>query len=118
MASYSFEIRSLDKKTGLDKTWFLHITDEFSGFSVAVIIHCKSAEVVGMHWILKIGPPERLRVDNRREFNNDTLRDLCEDYGIRLCPTPPYSLWSNGICERHKAVVNVRGILCGGGLSE
>ena len=99
----------LHQFSGLDKTWFLHIIDEFSRFSVAVIIHCKSAEVVvGMlkiHWILKFGPPERLRVDNGREFNNDLLRDLCEGYGIRLCPTPPYSPWSNGVCERHNAIL-------------
>ena len=70
----------LHQFSGLDKTWFLHIIDEFSRFRVAVIIHCKSAEVVvGMlkiHWILKFGPPERLRVDNSREFNNDLLRPL------------------------------------------
>ena len=44
-------------------------------------------------------------MDNGREFNNSELRDLCAKHGVRVLPTPPYSPWSNGLCERHNGVI-------------
>ena len=90
-------------------TWFLHMIDEFSRFSVAVIITDKKAETiiqgVVRFWFLKFGPPRKIHVDNGGEFNNDSFRKLCDQHGIRLLPSPAYSPWSNGTCERHNGII-------------
>ena len=80
--------------------WFLHIIDEFSRLSEAVIINSKSSENIisslVKYWILRFGPPRGIHVDNGREFNNGELRNLCQRHGIRIFPTTPYSPGATG----------------------
>ena len=91
------------------KLWIFHMIDEFSRFSAAVLITDKSAETIVKAitkiWILRFGPPDKIRSDNGKEFSNQIMLSLSEQYGIRLCPTSPYSPWSNGVCERHNAII-------------
>ena len=93
-----------------EKLWFLHIIDEFSRLSDAVINNSKSSENIisslVKYWILRFGPPRGIHVDNGREFKNGELRNLCQRHGIRIFPTTPYSPWSNGLCERHNGVIS------------
>ena len=39
--------------------------------------------------------------DNGGESDSNEFRDLCENFNITVKTTPVYSLWSNGLCEKH-----------------
>ena len=63
-------------------------------------------------WILGwgIGPgmPEKFIYDNGGEFNNSEVLDLAEKYGLSLHNvTASHSPFSNGLCEKNHAVVDV-----------
>jgi hypothetical protein len=89
--------------------WFLHIIDEFSRLSNACIVYNKEPETfIEMfikHWVSVYGAPKRLVSDNGGEFNNQLVRDMCENFGIEVITTPTYSPWSNGTCERHNLIL-------------
>ena len=51
------------------------------------------------------GTPQSLISDNGGEFNNELLRDVAELLDTRVAATAGYSPWSNGIVERHNAVI-------------
>ena len=44
--------------------------------------------------------------DNGREFDNEQFRDMAHNMNIIVRPTAAQSPWSNGICERHNAILN------------
>ena len=102
----AMDLHQVDFKENI---WFLHMIDEYSRFSVATIIYNKKAEtifqLVVSLWFYRFGPPDKIHVDNGGEFNNDLLRSLCEQFGVRLLPSPAYSPWSNGTCERHNGII-------------
>ena len=39
------------------------------------------------------------------EFNNESVRDMCENFDTEVVTTPGYSPWSNGTCERHNLIL-------------
>ena len=39
------------------------------------------------------------------EFNNKHFQDLCESFNIRVMSTAAEAPWSNGLCERHNAIL-------------
>ena len=43
--------------------------------------------------------------DNWGEFNNELLREVCEQFNITIKSTAAEAPWSNGIVERHNTVV-------------
>ncbi len=49
--------------------------------------------------------PKKLLSDNSREFNNELFRDMASLLGMELLSTAAESPWSNGITERHNALV-------------
>ena len=51
------------------------------------------------------GAPSKIFSDNGGEFNNQEMRALGEAFNIRVITTPAESPWSNGVCERRKAVI-------------
>ena len=56
--------------------WFLHIIDEFTRSSNAVIkkfLQC---------WISLFAASQKVISDNRREFDSNEFRDLCENFNI------------------------------------
>ncbi len=44
--------------------------------------------------------PKAIRVDRRKEFLSDQLKDWCEERGIEIQLTAPYSPSQNGVAER------------------
>ena len=50
--------------------------------------------IVGQH-----GAPEIILSDNGKEFSNDTLAYVCDEYGIKQHFTSPYTPKSNGKTE-------------------
>ena len=49
--------------------------------------------------ILEHGSPEFLLFDNGKEFTNDTLANICQEFGIEQHFTSPYTPRSNGKTE-------------------
>ena len=68
--------------------WYLHMINEFSTFSSTCIVYDKKPETfIEMfikHWISFYGAPKRLVSDNGGEFNNESVRDICEIFALKL----------------------------------
>ena len=93
-----------------DKSIILHMIDTATRYSAAVIVQNKKKETIVenviMHWINKFGVPDKILSDNGGEFNNEDMRDMGENLNTTVLTTPAESPWSNGICERHNAVIS------------
>ena len=91
--------------------WFLHLIDHATRYSVSCVIHSKKKEVIVRklfeHWITTFGCAEKFLVDNGGEFCNDEFITFCENMNIRICTTAAESPWSNGLVERHNAVLGL-----------
>ena len=87
----------------------LHIIDHATRFSAAAVVKSKRKEEIVdafiKHWIAIFGAPGKILSDNGGEFNNDLFRELGEQFNIVIMSTPAESPWSNGIVERHNAVL-------------
>lgn len=87
----------------------LHLIDHVSRFSAASLIKSKKPnaiiDAIFKIWISVFGPPKRFLSDNGGEFVNGEFLDMCEAYGIVVLTTAAESPWSNGLCERHNAVL-------------
>ena len=83
--------------------WYLHIIDELTKYSNAVLINKKSISGIAFlkGWVSLFGPPDRVFSDNGGEFISDEFYELCEMFNIKVSTSPAYSPWSNGLCERH-----------------
>ena len=85
----------------------LYMTDVFTRFSQAVIISSNHKETIAnailKHWVSIFGVQSILS-DNGGEFDNSLL-DVAELLGTKVLTTAAYSPWSNGIVERHNAVI-------------
>ena len=90
--------------------WILQIIDVFNRYSVAVSITSKSAATIvekfTRFWVSVFGPPTHaVQTENGREFCNSLMTRLSEMYNMNSFTTAAYSPISNGICERHSAVI-------------
>ena len=89
--------------------YMLHTIDQFTRFSRTIIIKNKTAAIVlkgVLHsWIAIFGSPKSILADNGLEFNNEDFRDLCDQFGIQVYGTAAESPWSNGVNERHNALL-------------
>ena len=78
-------------------------------YSAATIVKSKQKEeivkAICTIWITLFGPPNDILCDNGGEFNNDLLRDLSDQLNVFARTTPGESPWSNGITERHNAIL-------------
>ena len=50
--------------------------------------------------------PKRILSDNGGEFNNEDLREMGEKLNTTITTTAAESPWSNGINERHNAILD------------
>ena len=98
------------------KHYILYAIDSFSRMTRGVIIKNIQPDTIMKAlidiWILGkgLGPgmPDKFYFDNGREFNNPILIDLAEKFGISLHgTTAANSPYSNGVCERNHAVVDM-----------
>ena len=87
----------------------LHLIDHATCYSAATIVKSKQKEEIVKAffkiWITLFGSPNEILSDNGGEFNNDLLRDLSDHLNVFLRTTPGESPWSNGITERHNAIL-------------
>ena len=87
----------------------LHMINYATRYSVASLLKSKRAEeivkVVMQFWIAYFGAPRIFLTDNGREFNNEEFREMAQNFNITVKTTPAQSPWSNGLNERHNAVL-------------
>ena len=87
----------------------LHIIDLSTRYSQATIVDNKRKETIVEAiikcWISIFGVPDRILSDNGGEFNNRDLQDMAENLNTEVTTTAAEAPWSNGICERHNAVI-------------
>ena len=62
------------------------------------------AEAIIKNWIA-IWCPRVILSDNEGEFNNELLREVCEQFNITMKSTAAEAPGSNGIVEQHNAVL-------------
>lgn len=109
LASEFNQIVAMDLITYEQGIWILHLIDLFSRYSVACVRRSKKQEVmidaIMKMWISYFGQPRKFLADNGGEFLNEDYREMCEMFNIEEAKTAAESPWSNGICERHNAVV-------------
>ena len=83
--------------------------DEFTRFSNATIIKSKHSEIIIknflQNWVSLFGTLFEVLSDNGGEFFSQEFIDFCENFNIKVSTTPAESPWSNGICERHNAIL-------------
>ena len=89
--------------------WILHLIDHVSRFSAALFVSSKRPQEIidkiFQMWICHFGPPQKFLSDNGGEFNNREFQSLCESFNITILTTAAEAPWSNGLCERHNAVL-------------
>ena len=102
--SVAMDLHYIDKNL-----WYSHMIDEFSRYSNAVIIKSKQPAVIIQNfiqnWISLFGSPMKIFSDNGGEFSSEELTDFCENFNIKISTSAAESPWSNGICERHNAIL-------------
>ena len=107
--AYSFnEMVSMDLKQ-INNKWVLHCIDYVTRFSAAHPVKDKSPEEIiekfFMIWISIFGPPKKVFSDNGGEFIGDKTIAMCNAFNIEPKFTASESPFSNGICERHNALI-------------
>ena len=102
------ELVCMDLKM-IDNTWVLHCIDYLTRFSAAHVLKNKSAEEIiekfSLIWISVFGPPENILSDNGCEFSNPKMQIFCCSFNITQKFTAAEAPFSNGICERHNALI-------------
>ena len=58
-----------------------------------------------VNWVKWLGPPSKFLWDNGGEFVNHDVVELAEKCNITILTTAAESPWSNGLCERHNALI-------------
>ena len=108
MASKFNELVAMDLKI-CGKCYFLVLVDHATRFCSAIVINNKRPETIikgiFLSWISFFGAPSKFLSDNGGEFNNCEMRELGEQFNIKIMTTSAESPWSNGVCERLNAVL-------------
>ena len=90
-------------------TMILHVIDIATRLSAATVVRSKDPKVIiealVCNWLNVFGAPKKFYTDNRGEFANKELVELLENLGIEFNATAAESSFSNGINERHHAVI-------------
>lgn len=93
----------------VDGTLLLHLIDTATRYSAAVIIKSKHAPVIVdcifRMWIAYFGTPNMFLSDNGGEFVNEEFAEMVDMLNIVTITTAAESPFSNGIVERHNAVI-------------
>ena len=109
LASEINEVVAMDLHQLKPSVYYIHFIDLFSRYSRAAIIYDKLPRTIIAsfisEWICDFGVPQSTLTDNGGEFDNQHFRSMAENYGIRIKTTAAESSWSNGVCERHNAVL-------------
>ena len=91
------------------KRWILHLIDAATRYSAACVINSKRKEVIVSQifriWITYFGAPQKVFSDNGGEFVNQVMTEMNEKLGVETVTTAAESPFSNGIVERHNAIL-------------
>ena len=102
------EVVSMDLKD-IKQHKIFHMIDHATRYSAGSVIKGKSKEIIVdnffKHWVAIFGCPEKILSDNGREFNNGLFREMAELLNVEVMTTAAESPWSNGITERHNALI-------------
>lgn len=95
-----------------EHVYFIHFIDMFTRFSKARRLTRKLPRDIVKAFITTwidsgFGAPNKVIVDNGGEFDNPEYLDIMEQFNIEVCATGAESPWSNGVCERNHAVVDL-----------
>ncbi|GAB1599884.1 hypothetical protein Ahia01_000265900 [Argonauta hians] len=108
LASDFNEVISMDLKF-IESHGILHLIDNATKFSSAAVLKSKRkeeiVEKIFQHWIQIFGSPDTFLSDNGGEFNNNLMRELGELLNTKILTTAAESPCSNGITERHNALL-------------
>ena len=87
----------------------LHLIDIATRLSAATVVCSKDSQhiidALVCTWLNVFGAPKKFFTDNGGEFANKELVELVENLGIEFKATAAESSFSNGINERHHAVI-------------
>ena len=91
------------------QTPIIHICDVATRFSRASVIPSKNKNAVisaiCVLWVSLFGPPQKILSDNGGEFTSHDFREMGEKLNTQILSTAAESPWSNGINERHHALI-------------
>ena len=108
LATQFNELIAMDLKK-IEGVWVLHCLDYLTRFSAGHTISSKDPdEVIGkffLVWVSTFGAPRKVLSDNGGEFKGKKWDSFCETFNVTHKPTAAESPFSNGICERHNALI-------------
>ena len=103
------ETVAMDLKEFRPGVYFQHMIDHATRYSAGSIVRSKHKETIIKsifhEWISKFGCPLKFLSDNGGEYNNEQFRDMCANLNVHVLTTGAESPWSNGLVERHHAVI-------------
>ena len=114
-----FMAKSFNEPVGMDlkqwpsnpPVWFLHLVDHATRYSSSCIIYTKKKDEIVrklfQHQVTIFGVSNKYLVDNGGEFANREFITYCKNMNIQICTTAAESPWSNGLVERHNAVLGM-----------
>ena len=89
--------------------YLLHLIDHATRLSACAPIRDKRPETIIRElfkiWIQIYGFPRKFLSDNGGEFSNEKFRTMCGEVNVNVNTTAAESPWSNGLCERHNAII-------------
>ena len=114
-----FMAKSFNELVGMDlkqwpsnpPVWFLHLVDHATRYSSSCVIYTKKKDEIVrklfQHRVTIFGVSNKYLVDNGGEFANREFITYCENMNFQICTTAAESPWSNGLIERHNAVLGM-----------
>ena len=103
------ETLAMDLKVWKIGVYFLVLVDLATRFCQAIVINNKRPDTVikaiFSKWISVFGAPRQIFSDNGCEFNNEVMKTMSDNFGIKLLCTAAEAPWSNGVCERLNAIL-------------
>ena len=102
----AMDIKCIDRNKNL---YFHHMIDHKTRFSTVKLVKSKDKEVIVesifTQWICLFGRPRKILSDNGGEYINSNVMDMCDKLGVHILTTGAESPWSNGLVERHHALI-------------
>ena len=102
------EVAAMDLKI-FESSIILHLVDHVTRFSAAAVLKSKDRNETIKHlfrtWINIFGAPSKFFSDNGGEFSNEDYNEMCDSYNITIKKTVAESPFSNGLMERHNAIL-------------
>ena len=110
MADRFNQVVAMDlKEVEHTKTWILHLIDVATRYTAACLSKTKKKELVVRKifqiWVAYFGSPIKFHSDNGGEFANSCFQEMCEKLGVEVSTTPSEAPFSNGVVERHNAIL-------------